>query len=152
MKKVIASLGVIALVASGCASVSEDVQLTTANGKPSQLLVYRVSAIGFAAFDMSFGFDDNYFTALGPGEYALIDIDSGEYTFEASLSTSQDTSITLNVPAGEVTCVKAEVTDAASVLGALAVMAAKGVTLEEVECPNSEELAKYRHEQKYDKR
>ncbi|HCS27453.1 MAG TPA: hypothetical protein DIW43_08355 [Spongiibacteraceae bacterium] len=133
------------IVLSGCASLSENVALTSNGIEPSKVLIYREGSFHAGGASLYVGKDEQYFLKLKNDQYSQFFIDSGRHLLQAKASGSPASTLELDLLPGQTTCVKARPN--AKSLGAILIPIVGNMVptfmMENVSCPTQEEISEY---------
>lgn len=139
-----------AVFLSGCASVTENVVLTSNNSTPSKVLIYREGSFHAGGSSLLIGRDEKYFIKLKNDQYAEFEIDSGRQVLEAKASGSPASQLALDLVPGQKTCIKAEPNPKS--LGAILIPIIGNMVptfnISKVPCPTEKDLSKYEYVRK----
>ena len=143
-------LGIVFLaffLATGCTSVSKNVELVTKNNEEiADLLVYRESAFQAGAVSLYIGKNDEYFLELANDEYGQVKIDAGKYVIQAKASGSPSSEIAIELKTNQTICLASKPNP--EMLGAIAIPLVANMVptfvLEQVTCPSEEVLNKFK--------
>lgn len=133
------------LCLSGCTTLSENVQLVSANTEPAHIIIYRTSAFQAGAVSMYLGENDQYFIKLRNDQYASVTLDSGKHVFQAKADASPSSELAITLKPHTKTCLMVEPNP--DMLGAVMVPLIANMVptfvLKNIACPNDEFLNDY---------
>lgn len=139
-----------AVVLSGCASVTENLDLTSNNSPASKVLVYREGSFHAGGTSLLIGREEQYFLKLKNDQYSEFEIDSGRQVLQAKASGSPASQLELDLAPGEKTCLKAKPNPKS--LGAILIPLVGNMVptfnMSKVPCPSDEYLSKYEYVKK----
>jgi hypothetical protein len=136
-----------AIALTGCASIQTQALREASSADAAAITVFRVHAFNAGGVALGVGVNGTTFASLANDEYVTAKLPSGQQTVFVKASHGSPSSVSVALKPGDHLCFKTEA-DAANLgkvaMPPLLMITGYSFTLEQVSCPSTEALEKYK--------